>query len=237
MVKDQKKTEQPTSQVATESTAESAATPAQPTPSKKPEPKRELDPANSFDDFVGFMRENEKANKFMMIYMLAHEGLKPEAFQDELKRRQFLADFEAWKKAGEPGISMPKLPKSDIKFPTALYRIRDRMVDYLYVYYSDGSEEGIKYIPKYEQIENPETGQMEDSKIKVGQTETYDLKFDAKIAKQLIDEYNKLAPPGTNPLQLYVWVGNAKHSISEANFCHLQHDAISEHISTKKALN
>lgn len=218
------------------SEAESAAKPEAKTPAPSEKPRRQLDPANDPDDFADYIRSDEKAQKFMMMYMLAHDGLTQNDFQDEMKRREFLAHFEAWKKAGEPGITLPKLPKSEVKYPTALYRLRNRSKDYLYAYYSDGSEEGIKYIPRYEQIENPLTGQLEDSKIKIGETESYDMLFTDKKVRELIKLHNDLAPPGVKPLALHIWFGDNKQTISEENFFK-SHETLAELFNNKKPLN
>jgi len=195
--------------------------------------KRKIDP---LEDFPEYMASDEKAQRFMVICVAAGRYAKLQDLKDELAIRQFLADFEAWKKAGEPAPSMPKLPKSDIKFPTAIYRLRDRKEDKMYVYFSDGTEEGVKYIPKYEQIENPVSGEMEDSKIKIGQSEEFDMKFTAGKAEKLIDDYVTLAPPGTNPLQLYYWFGDNKQVVSEKNLFK-SHEELSELHNNKKALN
>ena len=182
---------------------------------KNDEPE-EIDPLK---EFGRFLRSNKDAQEYFSIALLTGD-ISTEKEPSELEKRQFLANFEAWLKAGKPRPTMPKIPKGKVKIPTAAYRIRDRKSDKMYVYFDDGSVDGKseQFFKKKsldpETNETIETDEIDDTKKPVT---VFDMKFTPKKAKAIIDEANKLVPPGKT-FALYFFHKGAKNTISEKNF-------------------
>jgi len=195
---------------------------------------KEIDPLK---DFASFLQSNKDAAEYYTIAVLTGD-LSSTGEPSELEKRQFLADFEAWLKAGKPRPTMPKLPKGKVKIPTAAYRIRDRESDMIYVYYNDGSVLGKKneYFKKKIKDANTgetiETDEIDDTRKPVL---VFDLKFSKTKAKEILDEAHKLVPPGKTFALCFFHKGT-KHTISENNFVKSYED-VAEMIERKQTID
>lgn len=200
----------------------------------KKEAEKEIDPLK---DFGRFLHSNKEAGEYFSIAVLTGD-VSATKEPSELEKRQFLADFEAWKKAGKPRPSMPKMPKGKVKIPTAAYRIKDRDTDKMYVYYDNGSVLGKKeeYFKKKttdpQTNETIETDEIDDTRKPVM---TFDLEFSEKKAKEIIEESHKLVPPGRD-FALYFFHKGAKQTISEKNFVK-PYDKVSEMLERKQSID
>ena len=200
---------------------------------KNDEPE-EIDPLK---EFGRFLRSSKDAQEYCSIALLTGD-ISTEKEPSELEKRQFLANFEAWLKAGKPRPTMPKIPKGKVKIPTAAYRIRDRKSDKMYVYSDDGSVDGKseQFFKKKsvdpETNETIETDEIDDTKKPVT---VFDMEFTPKKAKAIIDEADKLVPPGKT-FALYFFHKGAKQTISEKNFIK-PYDEVAEMLERKQPID
>lgn len=188
-------------------------------------------------DFKGYLLSDKKAAEYYSIAVLTGTVSATEE-PSELAKRQFLADFEAWKIAGEPRPTMPKIKAGLVKIPTASYRIRDRKSDKLYTYLNDGTVDGIKeeFFKKTTIDPNTnETIELEENDEKRKPVKTYDNEFTPEKAQKIIDDADKLIAPGVN-FQLYFWYKGAKHIISEKNFVE-PYEKVAEMIERKQSID
>lgn len=198
------------------------------------EAEKEIDPLK---DFGRFLKSNKDAGEYFSIALLTGD-ISLDKEPSELEKRQFLANYEAWLKAGKPRPTMPKIPKGKVKIPTAAYRIKDRDTDKMYVYYDNGSVLGKKeeYFKKKttdpETNETIETDEIDDTRKPVM---TFDLEFSPKKAKAIIEEAHKLVPPGRD-FALYFFHKGAKQTISEKNFVK-PYDEVSEMLERKQSID
>ena len=125
---------------------------------------------------------------------------------------QFMADYNQWVKLGAPSPKMPAVSRGIVPVPTAIYRNCRGKADRLYARYSDGSYFGLQYEKVFVKHKSPKTGKVTETTVLKNFKTIYTQKWDAKKAKEILAEAEKLTETGE--ITCYAVLGGEKREVS-----------------------
>ena len=184
--------------------------------------------SDASQELANLLANDAEAKEFMEYTIMSGKTIAP---MNEYAIKQWLADFGQWKAAGKPKPKMPKIQKGEVDVPIAVYLLKDKGQNKMYVKCTNEKVIGREDHPIYEKEINPETGDEIDTNRVIRTLHKYTKPWSKDWATQVIKDAEGLNGPESEP-QFYFMINGAKRGVNPEDI--LDFDKTYEKLRTGK---